>query len=528
MRYPGENAAGRALSRRQGTSGRINPPEARPAAGASRAGGRASSEASLFAPGYSGGQAPGRDSVPAGGGWHGPPGGAAGKGPVRGFPPAPGQPPPLYPPGQFAAWNRAPAQDANGYDAGISGTWQLGYPDPADSPPPGYADTGYADTDYAEADYSGQGYPVPRYGEAGSAGPGYSALAVSDPAADVTSTQSWEIADDTTATSGWGDRLAGQGQDRADSADRIATGPNQRIATGPNQRIATGPNQRIATGPNQRIAFPATGPRSAQAPGRGQGPRGRGSRGRKRPRGRRSHLRALLICGLALIVVAGGTYLLFARGHKSPAPTADAQRAAASARPSPKDPSPSPPALGTWGHIETRALDPVPLTLAELFPASFIDGTTSYAKTMQKAKAHCAAALVGSRLISAVNHADCTQAMRASYLSSDHKLMGTIGVLNLITAAGAEQAGKMAGPAEYIAQLPAAKGPTKNLTQGTGFEAAEVKGHYLVLVWAEFADLHAPRTAAQKTELETFISLLMQKTANVSLATRQVTGSPPP
>jgi hypothetical protein len=49
-----------------------------------------------------------------------------------------------------------------------------------------------------------------------------------------------------------------------------------------------------------------------------------------------------------------------------------------------------------------------------------------------------------------------------------------------------------------------------------------------VLVWAEFANLHTPRTPLQKSELEEFISTLIQKTANVSLATRQVTGSPPP
>jgi hypothetical protein len=147
--------------------------------------------------------------------------------------------------------------------------------------------------------------------------------------------------------------------------------------------------------------------------------------------------------------------------------------------------------------------------------------------TVEKAKVHCAGALAGSQLISAVGQAGCTQAMRASYLSSD-KLMGTIGVLNLSTAAAAEKAGKAAGPSEFIAQLPATSGATKNLTKGTGFEAAEVKGHYLVLVWAEFADLHAPRTALQRSELQNFISLLMQKTVNVSLATRQVTGSPPP
>ena len=72
----------------------------------------------------------------------------------------------------------------------------------------------------------------------------------------------------------------------------------------------------------------------------------------------------------------------------------------------------------------------------------------------------------------------------------------------------------------------AATGPTRNLTKGNGFEAAEVKGHYLVLVWAEFANLRAPRTAAQKAGLESFINLLLQQTANVSLASREVTGTP--
>jgi hypothetical protein len=115
--------------------------------------------------------------------------------------------------------------------------------------------------------------------------------------------------------------------------------------------------------------------------------------------------------------------------------------------------------------------------------------------------------------------------MRASYLSSK-KLMGTIGVLNLATAAAADKAGKAAGPADFIVQLPAAKGPTKRLTKGTGVEAAEVKGHYLVLVWAEFTNLRPPKSAAQRRALETFITVLIQKTANVAIASRMVTGRP--
>ena len=594
MRYPGENAAGRAPGRRQNPSGRTMPPEARPTTGGAGvtggtggagAGGRAASGASLFAPGYTGGRAPGGDQAPAGGGWSGPAGGAVGKGPVRGFPPAPAQPPPLYPPGQFAAWNRAPAPGENGYDPGLSGPlsglWQAGCPDAAGSPPARYADVGYEDAGYSDAGYSDpgysdQGYAVAGYADAGSADPGYAALAVSDPAADVTNTQSWRVvADGTAAGGGWGDlsapgrhgpdadalrrgipagaplpaglagaALAGPGLGPFEgAAGQVVTGPNQPIGGGPADRSATGPQRaatgpfdlatpapfnRSATGPNQPVTTgpgtSVTGPRPGAARGRGHPARGRGSRGRKRARGR-GKLRAVAICGVALIVVVGATYFYFARDRKSPPPAAGS-RASASVRQS-TDPSPSSSPLGPWGHIETRALDPVPLTLAELFPASFTSGTTSYLRTVQKAKTHCAGALVSSQLIAAVSHAGCTQAMRASYLSSDHKLMGTIGVLNLATATAAEQAGKATGTSEFIAQLPAARGPTKNLTKGTGFEAAEVKGHYLVLVWAEFANLHTPRTALQKSELDEFITLLMQKTANVSLATRQVTGSPP-
>ncbi len=68
---------------------------------------------SVFAPGYGGNRrgtdrAPGSESGgPDSSHWYGSTaGGAAGKGPVRGYPPVPGQPPPMYPPGPFAAWNR--------------------------------------------------------------------------------------------------------------------------------------------------------------------------------------------------------------------------------------------------------------------------------------------------------------------------------------------------------------------------------------------------------------------------------------
>jgi hypothetical protein len=604
MRYPGENSAGRAAGRRQNPSGRTTPPEERTAAGRVSAGSRSpGGDASLFAPGYSGPGGAAREPVAAGGGAYGAGGGAAGKGPIRGFPPAPGQPPPLYPPGLFSAWNRTSGQSGNGYDGAASDVWlAIGDPEAAG---PGYppgagaaagaafadgasSDTGYPDTGYPDAAYSDTGYPgagaaepgapagTDQFAAQGFADPGYSepdyaALAVSDPAADVTSTQSWGAVD--AAASGWSDLttaddqwsrpqprqgaasglaappgagtapggtgvlppgatppagLAGAPHDERDDRhqaggspgpfDRAAPGPFDRgpADRGPADRGAAGPATRVATGPNQR---------AGAGPGdRAPGGRGRGSRGRSRPGGGGRRLRTLLICGLALIVVVGATYFWFARGGKHP--TAAIGSTHAKSRPSPTDPSPTP-SLGPWGHITTRALDPVPLTLAELFPGQFSNAGINYVRTAAKAKLpHCAAALIGSQLIAAVSKAGCTQALRASYLSSNRKLMGTIGVLNLVTTAAADKAGKATGPTEFIAQLPGAHGLTRFLTKGTGFEAAEIKGHYLVLVWAEFANQHAPKTAGQKTQLSGFISLLMQQTANVALANRMVTGSP--
>jgi hypothetical protein len=225
-----------------------------------------------------------------------------------------------------------------------------------------------------------------------------------------------------------------------------------------------------------------------------------------------------------LVVVGAGGYLWFSTRSS---PTAAVASPAATPGTSPSAAASSSTLPGPWGDIVSRASDPAPLTLSELFPAEFTNGAAIYAKTVQQARPRCPGALIGSHLISAVNKAKCSQAMRASYLSSDQTMMGTIGVLNLNTAAAAAKAGKAAGPTEFIAQLAGKTGPTKKLTKGTGIEAAEVKGHYLVLVWAEYSNLKAPGSAARRQNLETFISLLIQRTANVSLATRMVTGKPP-
>ena len=86
--------------------------------------------------------------------------------------------------------------------------------------------------------------------------------------------------------------------------------------------------------------------------------------------------------------------------------------------------------------------------------------------------------------------------MRASYLSAGQKIMATVGVLNLASVTDAEHAGKATGATAFIKQLPLAHGPTRNLMKGTGLEEAQIKGHYLILTWAEFTNLKAPGSAS--------------------------------
>src|SRR5262252_9994666 len=159
------------------------------------------------------------------------------RGPLRGFPPAPGQPDPVYPPGQFSPWNRASTRSAW---LGIAGTGG-----------------GTADTE-----------------------PGYSALAVSDAAADLTSTQAWGVTDDeppqnpslpARGSRDWGshtgvptrqrapgDRAPGDGAPGGRSPGNQASGsraPGRARGAGRPGAVAG----ELATGP-QGPAGPATGP----------------------------------------------------------------------------------------------------------------------------------------------------------------------------------------------------------------------------------------------------------------------------
>ena len=182
--------------------------------------------------------------------------------------------------------------------------------------------------------------------------------------------------------------------------------------------------------------------------------------------------------------------------------------------------------LGEWQHIGTRAEDPEPLTITGLYPPQFVLGDSSYVRTAASATKTCSLAVYGADLQAALQSGHCTQVLRASYISGDGKMMGTVGVVNLISSSAAQKAGQVTGPREIIAPLTGKKGATSKLGSGTGVVQAEIKGHYLILMWAEFANLKSPSGAAQRQALEQFATNLVTGSANINLSTRMLTGKP--
>ena len=541
----------------------------------------------------------------------------------------------MYPPGQFAAWNRgldaarhsgphpgppdrAPAGDqpspnqpgrtpggagqAGPLSAGVgqagrqqpvtaqpgSGRPGAAIPGPVQPGaasgghvPPGQsqAETGYRGPDGRPGSPDSDAPAASRYyaNDLGSgAEPGYSLLAVSDPAADVTSTQTWRAVDDGRATGVWTaparpdadpasrDKPAGHSNAGSPPAEAVATAavaqrPQPGGDTGDDSAVGrvAEPVRRSGRGHSgahsspsqvqraqrrgqrsagsdaaqdpasaQRRGERSAGPDQPQSPASPQGPRR--TTGRQRAAGAKRRKRpasvTLAIATALVLVLAAVTALSYAvlRGSAKPKPNEAAGKPAPTATVS-ASPSPS---LGPYGHIGTRKADPQPLTVAELYPATYTVGGATVVRTATNHTVKCGSVVVGAKIHSAIRAAGCDQVIRATYVSSARGLMGTVGVLNLSTAKGAKAAAGKADARDFISQLAGKNGPTRKIGRGTGIEEAAAKGHYLILIWAEFTNLRKPKTTAQRTQVVQFMTELLKNTANVSLATRMVAGTP--
>jgi hypothetical protein len=386
-------------------------------------------------------------------------------------------------------------------------------------------------------------------------------LAVSDPAADVTSTQTWQAVGDGRATGVWtapartdpgpaapaGSANASKTAAiprhsgafdtpvRPTGAFEIAardSGSHLREAVG-NAGDANGdppeetgaPVRRSSRGHSGAHTGPQQIPRSRRRDGATARPDEPSRPAGPKPRRKRPASVKLAMVTAVVLVLAALAALSYAVLHK--AGSSNGPDSAASKRAISPSVSASPtPSLGQYGHIASRKADPTPLTMTELYPAAFTAGGTSVVRTAASKSTNCAAELVGSHIQSAIGSAGCDQVVRATYLASAQGVMGTIGVLNLSTAKAAATLVRAADASDFISQLAGAHGATTKIGQGTGIEEAAAKGHYLILIWAEFTNLRKPRTGAQLATVEQFMTRLLQNTANVSLTTRMLTGTP--
>jgi hypothetical protein len=283
-------------------------------------------------------------------------------------------------------------------------------------------------------------------------------------------------------------------------------------------RPAAGGRPRTQAG--RRAAASGRSASSRRAGGGGSGRSARAGAGRSRSRSR--HLPVWLAIGGAVVIVAAVVVVLVATSVGNPPASAGKSTNA----PHKTNATPTPPA-GKWEYIGSRVTDPTPLSLRELFPASFVTGGVYYHVTITRRGHDCHTALIGGALQAAVRKANCTQDLRASYVSRIENAMATIGVFNLADATGAASAALHAGRSQFVAQLAAKNGVTSKIGQGTGIEEALVKGHYLVLVYAENINLAAPKTNWQRRHLTIFMNTLIAQTINASLSYRMVDGAAP-
>jgi hypothetical protein len=267
-----------------------------------------------------------------------------------------------------------------------------------------------------------------------------------------------------------------------------------------------------------------SGPRSRRG-----GARGAGGASGGRPTGNGRSGKRLLLAAVSVvvvgIVVAAAYVFLLKPSSSSSGSTASGPLPTGSTQPSLQACEQK---LGTYCHIETAADDPKPLTVAELYPPAITNPADkqSYSLVSTKLDTTCSNAVIGADLIKALQAGKCTQVVRASYVSGDGKIMGTIGVVNLSSTNEAHHAGKVVGENDFVAPLTSKTGVASKLGNGTGVVGADYKGHYLILTWSEYVNGTVPATKAQDAPLDQFSSDLVNETANTALTQRMVTGAP--
>jgi len=285
--------------------------------------------------------------------------------------------------------------------------------------------------------------------------------------------------------------------------------------------------------------YAPSGPQQPQAPG-WPGPPGGGFGGPPGPPpgpppqgGKKTGLIIGGIIGAVVLLGGGGTAIaLTLSGGDDPAPKPTKTGAQPTASSSPSAASPTPTSTdtggGRWLKIASRSTDPKPLTAAEVFGRTRVsDNGRTYRQVTRQATTDCSAAVTGTRIKAALSAGDCTQLLRATYLRGDGKVMGTVSISNLSDSAASRHAfSAAAGGKQYVTPLRGSSGRTARLGQGAALGIRQVRGHYLLLSWVQYADGHRPASSAGRKQLSAFHKDVVSATLARPLSYRMITGRP--
>ncbi|GAA3082966.1 hypothetical protein [Streptosporangium carneum] len=174
-------------------------------------------------------------------------------------------------------------------------------------------------------------------------------------------------------------------------------------------------------------------------------------------------MRKWIVVAAVLLVVVGAAAFLWSRGGaENPRPATFRAE----------------PTTAHYAPIASRAVDPAPLTVAEMFPrGSVTAGGVTLAGQGTEALTDCASAVWGSAEQAV---AGCTQALRARYATGDGKVLGQFVIFNLPDSAAADKLVTALGDGGFVRPAP---GTPENFDGSRGWAQARALGHYVTVSW---------------------------------------------
>lgn len=221
--------------------------------------------------------------------------------------------------------------------------------------------------------------------------------------------------------------------------------------------------------------------------------------------------------GLVMVALIGGLVVMFNSG--TPTPT-DADLGRQTTVPLPAAPP------GKYSFASARTTDPEPLKLKELFPSKNVSSSgRTYSMTTSSSLKKCADGAVGSKILKALKSGKCTQLVRATFRDKGGDLMGTVGVANLSTSAGATKVRSTSSATDYVKPLAGKDSVTKVLGTGSGGTDIFMHGHYAIMVWFQTKDGDKPDSKGSKRIVQAYNDIT-KATVFKALDARTLTGHP--